>query len=146
MTQNKDPFQLHPRLAQDCAFIADLPLCRLLLMNDSLYPWCILVPRVADITDLYELADGDQQQLLRESSFLSRCLMSLFNGHKMNVAALGNVVPQLHVHHIVRQTTDAAWPLPVWGQQAAVPYAAEQLANRIDAIGAAMESIRNRPE
>jgi diadenosine tetraphosphate (Ap4A) HIT family hydrolase len=138
MAQSNDPFQLHPRLAQDCAFITDLPLSTLLLMNDSLYPWCILVPRVAGICDLHELDEGNQRQLLRESSLLSRCLMTLFNGHKMNVAALGNVVPQLHVHHIVRQTTDAAWPLPVWGQQAAMPYSAEQLANRIEAIATAI--------
>lgn len=145
MTTSEDSFQLHPQLAQDCAFITDLQLCTLLLMNDSLYPWCILVPRVAGVSDLHELSDGDQRQLLEESSQLSRCLMSLFSGHKMNVAALGNVVPQLHVHHIVRQTSDAAWPKPVWGQQAAEPYPAEQLVARVEAIAAAMAGDKPRP-
>lgn len=116
---NADPqqgFELHPRLAADCHVLCDLPLCRLLLMNDAQYPWCILVPRRADAREIHELADADQQQLLRESVQLGRALMQAFGGRKLNVAALGNMVPQLHVHHIVRFEHDPAWPAPVWGK------------------------------
>ncbi len=116
-------FELDPRLESDCYYVTDLELCRLLLMNNSLYPWCILVPMRANIKDIYELEAADQQQLIRESSRLSEVMMQLFPGEKMNVAALGNVVPQLHIHHIVRRTTDNAWPAPVWGHEPAIPYA-----------------------
>tara|TARA_R110002094_G_scaffold175096_1_gene155656 strand:- start:1 stop:432 length:432 start_codon:yes stop_codon:yes gene_type:complete len=120
-------FQLHPQLANDCFVIADLPLSQLLLCNDSAYPWFILVPKVDDIQDVYQLDWQQQQQLLNESSMLSEILMQEFNGDKMNVAALGNVVPQLHMHHIVRFKNDACWPKPIWGQQALTPYSDEAL-------------------
>ena len=93
-------FELHPRLRQDCIQLGDMALCRLLLMNDSRYPWFILVPRRPDVTEICRLAESDQVQLLRESSHLSRHLLEWFQGHKLNIAALGNLVPQLHVHHI----------------------------------------------
>lgn len=115
-------FELHPRLAADCFALAELPLSRLLLMNDAQYPWCILVPRRAGIREIYELSDNDQLALLRESSMLGRALMQAFAGSKLNVAALGNVVPQLHVHHIVRYENDPTWPAPVWGRHPARPY------------------------
>ncbi len=115
-------FALHPQLAQDCLFVTDLELCQVLLMNDSNYPWCILVPRVNDIREVYELSADNQQILARESAQLARAMMELFAGHKMNVAALGNMVPQLHIHHIVRKRDDLAWPKPVWGIVPAVPY------------------------
>lgn len=120
-------FQLHPRLRQDCIEVGDLPLCRLLLMNDRRYPWCILVPAREDVTEIHQLDDADQIQLVRESSLLSRYLSRTFEAHKMNVAALGNLVPQLHVHHVVRQPDDPAWPGPVWGQGVAVSYTANEL-------------------
>ena len=123
------PFKLHPQLAQDCFELAELPLCKLLLCNDSVYPWFILVPKVQDITDIYQLDWQQQQQLLNESSLLSELLMQVFSGDKMNVAALGNVVEQLHVHHVVRYKTDVSWPKPIWGQQPLTPYAAEALAS-----------------
>lgn len=116
------PFELHPRLAQDCFVLADLALSRLLLMNDARYPWCILVPRAAGVREIHELGEADQMQLLRESSSLGRALMRAFAGDKLNVAALGNLVPQLHLHHIVRFRGDAAWPAPVWGRHPAQPY------------------------
>lgn len=116
-------FILHPRLAADCHVLGELPLCRLLLMNDANYPWCILVPRRAGIREIYELGEDDQLALLRESSMLGRALMLAFGGTKLNVAALGNMVPQLHVHHIVRYEGDPAWPGPVWGRHPARPYA-----------------------
>jgi len=108
-------FELHPLLVKDCIEIMDLPLSRILLMNDKSYPWLILVPRVSDVTDIYQLEWEDQQQLLNESSMISEVMMQLFDGKKMNVAALGNICPQLHVHHIVRKEGDNAWPAPVWG-------------------------------
>ncbi len=115
-------FELHPRLAADSFPLADLPLSRLLLMNDAQYPWCILVPRRAGIREIYELSEGDQLALLRESSMLGRALMQAFAGTKLNIAALGNMVPQLHVHHIVRYENDPAWPAPVWGRHPVRPY------------------------
>ena len=120
-------FKLHPRLDQDCHHITDLQLSRLLLMNNSDYPWCILVPRVADIREIYQLNKSQQQILMAESSLLSQVMMDLFAGEKMNVAALGNMVPQLHVHHIVRNSTDRAWPNPVWGHAEPTVYSKEKL-------------------
>ncbi len=122
-----EQFTLHPQLANDCFEIAELPLCKLLLCNDSAYPWFILVPRVEDITDIYQLDWQQQQQLLNESSLLSELLMQAFAGDKMNVAALGNVVEQLHVHHVVRFKKDVSWPKPIWGQQPLTPYTEDEL-------------------
>jgi len=121
-------FTLHPRLAADTLTIGELPLCRLLLMNDASYPWCILVPRRADITEIYQLSADEQHQLTSESSLLAATLAELFQADKLNIAALGNMVPQLHLHHIVRYRTDPAWPAPVWGHRPAVPYTAEMAA------------------
>lgn len=121
------PFCLHPQLANDCYELATFPLCKLLLCNDSAYPWFILVPKVNNISDIYQLDWQQQQQLLNESSLLSELLMQVFGGDKMNVAALGNVVEQLHVHHVVRYKTDASWPKPIWGQQPLTPYADDEL-------------------
>ena len=120
-------FTLHPQLAHDCFELADFPLCKLLLCNDSAYPWFILVPKVSDIKDVYQLDWQQQQQLLNESSLLSELVMQVFDGDKMNVAALGNVVEQLHVHHVVRYKTDVSWPKPIWGQQALTPYTEVEL-------------------
>lgn len=119
-------FALHPRLAADTFTLGDLPLCRLLLMNDAQYPWCILVPRRDNAREIYRLDEADQLQLLRESAQLSRALMAAFAGHKLNVAALGNVVPQLHLHHIARYPGDPAWPGPVWGRHPPRPYTPEE--------------------
>ena len=120
-------FTLHRQLANDCIVLEDLPLSRLLLCNDSAFPWFILVPRLSDVQDIYQLTWQDQQQLLNESSLLSELLMQEFSGDKMNVAALGNVVPQLHIHHIVRFKNDPCWPKPIWGQQALIPYKEAEL-------------------
>ncbi|MGQ0621809.1 MAG: HIT domain-containing protein [Panacagrimonas sp.] len=115
-------FELHPQLAKDTFILADLTLSRLLLMNDAQYPWCILVPRTNGVREIHDLCESDQAQLLRESVGLGRAMMSAFDGDKLNVAALGNVVPQLHVHHIVRFRMDPTWPAPVWGRHPAQPY------------------------
>jgi diadenosine tetraphosphate (Ap4A) HIT family hydrolase len=120
-------FLLHPQLVQDTIELADFPLCKLLLCNDSAYPWFILVPKVANTSEIYQLDWQQQQQLLNESSLLSELLMQVFAGDKMNVAALGNMVEQLHVHHVVRFKTDSQWPKPIWGQQAAKPYSEAEI-------------------
>jgi len=135
MTEQKaEIFTLHPQLAKDCFELADLPLCKLLLCNDSAYPWFILVPKVNDITDIYQLDWQQQQQLLNESSLLSELVMQAFAGDKMNVAALGNVVEQLHVHHVVRYKNDVSWPKPIWGQQPLTPYTEVELAALKDKV------------
>lgn len=115
-------FKLHPQLEKDCITLGNLPLCRLLLMNDTHYPWCILVPQRDNKTEIHQLDDNDQQQLWLESRLLSEFMLHQFQGDKMNIAALGNVVSQLHIHHIVRFHDDAAWPKPVWGVHTAVAY------------------------
>ncbi|MBA6232002.1 MULTISPECIES: HIT domain-containing protein [unclassified Colwellia] len=120
-------FQLHALLKRDAIELLELPLSTLLLMNDSNYPWFVLVPRVDDVQDIYQLDWQQQQQFLNESSLLSEILMQLFNGTKMNVAALGNICPQLHVHHIVRFADDIAWPKPVWGEFAMKAYTDSEL-------------------
>lgn len=123
-------FVLHPRLAQDCIAIGYFELSRLLMMNDAHYPWFILVPQRAEISEIYQLSDVDQQQLLKESDALSRGLMRAFSGDKLNLAALGNVVPQLHIHHVVRYRDDPAWPAPIWGAVAPQALSAEQQQER----------------
>lgn len=121
-------FALDSRLQQDTLTIGDFPLCRLLLSNDSNYPWFILVPRREDISELFQLDVADQQQLWQETTALAEVLKDLFDADKMNVATLGNVVSQMHMHVIVRKQGDAAWPAPVWGKHPAKPYSAEQVA------------------
>ncbi|KIH75649.1 Diadenosine tetraphosphate (Ap4A) hydrolase [Geoalkalibacter ferrihydriticus] len=128
-------FQLHPQLEADTIMLGDFPLCRLLLMNDAAYPWFILVPRRTDIREIYELDDADQAALLQESSFLARRLTAVFAADKINIAALGNLVPQLHVHHIVRYRNDAVWPAPVWGQAPARAYTPRELAAMLLKVG-----------
>ena len=121
-------FSLHPRLQQDCIELGRFSLCRVLLLNDARYPWCILVPEREGVREIHDLEVEDQHQLLTESVQLSRFLAETFQADKMNVAALGNLVPQLHLHHIVRYRTDAAWPGPVWGALPPEPYDDEALA------------------
>jgi len=115
-------FELHPRLAQDAFELGDFPLCRLLLMNDSTYPWFVMVPMREQLREIYHLNEEDRYQLIYESCLLSGVLDEVFQADKLNVAALGNMVPQLHIHHIVRYTTDPAWPHPIWGKAAADHY------------------------
>jgi diadenosine tetraphosphate (Ap4A) HIT family hydrolase len=120
-------FELHPRLEEETLVIGDFPLSRLLLMNDANYPWFILVPRRAGIHEIFELGHDDQFQLLKESSQLAMVLARIFEADKLNIAALGNMVPQLHIHHIVRYRSDQAWPKPVWGLFPAQPYSTRAL-------------------
>ena len=118
---------IHSQLSADCIALGRFSLCHLLLMNDSNYPWFILVPDRDDIGEIYQLDAADREQLLDESCRFSEFIMSAFEGDKLNVAALGNQVPQLHLHHIVRYTTDPAWPTPVWGKFPALPYTDQAL-------------------
>ncbi|MFK8067313.1 MAG: HIT domain-containing protein [Gammaproteobacteria bacterium] len=132
-------FKLHPQLAADCFDLGELKLCRLLLMNDNRYPWIILVPQRNNITEIFQLAESDQIQLAKESIYLSRKMADVFSADKMNVAALGNVVSQLHIHHVVRYETDTAWPAPIWGLGEAIEYEVE----KFDLIKSKVESIFN---
>lgn len=118
--------QLHDQLKKDCFVLGEFKLCSLLLLNDANYPWFILVPMREQVTEIHQLSEQDQLQLLQESICFSRCLEDVFKPDKLNIAALGNVVPQLHIHHIARYTTDACWPAPVWGAVQAVPYGDDQ--------------------
>ena len=127
MKNTDTSFSLAPELQRDCIELADWPLCKVLLMNDSQYPWFILVPRVADVKEIIDLSEELQITLLQESGKLSKLLQQVFSPDKLNIAALGNMVPLLHVHHIARFTTDPAWPAPIWGKLPAVPYSDEQI-------------------
>lgn len=120
-------FALDQRLQQDTLTLGDFPLCRLLLSNDSNYPWFILVPRIDGISEVFQLDVADQQVLWQETTALAQLLNEGLGADKMNIGALGNVVSQLHVHVIVRKRDDAAWPAPVWGKHPALPYTPEQM-------------------
>ena len=115
-------FELHPRLAADTVFIADWSLSRVLLMNDARYPWIILVPRRVGIVELFDLSGDEQAALIVETSHAEKALKTLSGAVKMNIGALGNVVPQFHMHIVARKDGDFAWPGPVWGKGEAVAY------------------------
>ncbi|QEQ96994.1 HIT family protein [Neptunomonas concharum] len=132
-------FELDARLANDCIVLGDFPLSRLLLMNDSQYPWFILVPRRAGSTEIYHLSEADRTQLMAESADLAETIADSFRAKKMNIANLGNIVPQLHIHHIARTENDPAWPGPVWDKLPAVPYTPE----RIEEIRLKINSMLN---
>jgi len=119
---------LHPALAADCIRLGRFGLCHLLLMNDRSYPWFILVPDRDDVREIIDLDPADRRQLLDESCRLSAFLVQTYTGDKLNVAAIGNLVPQLHLHHVVRFTSDRAWPLPVWGRFPADAYGEPEVA------------------
>lgn len=118
----ESPFSLHPQLAADTVPVGDLALTRVLLANDANFPWLILVPRRAGITELIDLTAADRRQLTTETDAAARALKSITECDKLNVAALGNVVAQLHVHVIGRRHSDKAWPKPVWGAAPATAY------------------------
>ena len=119
---------LHPQLAQDTVPVGDLPLARVLLANDANYPWLILVPRLPGLVELIDLEENAQIQLLGEIAAAARALKRITECDKLNIAALGNQVPQLHVHVIARRRNDAAWPKPVWGMKPALAYTESQRA------------------
>ncbi|MBX6421452.1 MAG: HIT domain-containing protein [Nevskia sp.] len=139
-------FVLPAPLAADGIRVGATPLCELLLMNDAQYPWFVLVPRRAGVREIYQLEDADQLQLLRESVRLSRALMQAYGGDKLNVAALGNLVPQLHVHHVVRYRGDPAWPAPVWGRHPMRPYTVPERAARLAALAKLLPDWLGAPD
>ncbi|PSV13755.1 HIT domain-containing protein [Photobacterium leiognathi] len=107
-------FTLHPRLESDTTVLGDFPLSRVLLSKEALGPWIILVPRVDELREIHHLPEQDQVQLMRESSAVATLLENDYQAEKINVGALGNLVPQLHLHHIARFSNDIAWPGPIW--------------------------------
>lgn len=129
-------FELDVRLAADTFVLGSTSLSRVLLMNDARFPWLILVPERADVSEPFDLSEADQEQLWQESMRLGGAMKAHFAADKINVAALGNQVAQLHVHHIARFQVDAAWPGPVWGVGRAVPYEAA-------AVQALMHELRS---
>ncbi len=132
-------FKLDERLLKDTVALGDLALCRVLLMNDSRYPWLILVPRCADMSEVFQLSAAEQQQLWQETSHVGQVLKDVFQADKINIATLGNVVKQLHMHVVVRMQDDAAWPAPVWGNGAAQAYTGEALAAMLARLQAAFD-------
>jgi diadenosine tetraphosphate (Ap4A) HIT family hydrolase len=131
-------FTLDARLAADTHSVGDLEFSRVLLMNDARFPWLILVPRRAGLRELIQLPRDEQHALLDEINRCAHVLHALEKPDKLNIAALGNVVAQLHVHLIARFTTDAAWPRPVWGCGEPAPYAAAALRMRLAALRSAL--------
>lgn len=103
-------------------------------MNDSQYPWFILVPRRDNIKEIYQLSGMDRQQLMNESCMLAEVINNLYRPDKLNIAAIGNLVPQLHLHHVARYQTDKAWPAPIWGKFANVPYVGDLPKQRISQV------------
>ena len=134
-------FELDPRLEADTLPLADLPLCRALLMNDARYPWVVLVPRVASVSEVFELSEEEQAQLWREATRLGAAMKEAFQGDKLNIATLGNVVSQLHIHLVVRFTDDASWPAPVWGNGTPKPYGLAQQGERREQLLAHIEGL-----
>jgi len=135
---NDVAFQLDARLAGDTHTVGDLGMSRLLLMDDARWPWLILVPRRAGLRELIELERDAQHALLEEINACAHVLHALDKPDKLNIATLGNVVPQLHVHVIARHVGDAAWPRPVWGAGTREPYAAAACAARLAALRTAL--------
>lgn len=120
-------FSLDPRLQQDTHWVGDFDLSHVLLMNDARYPWLILVPQVPDVTEWIDLSSQQREQLCQESLRVSERMKARWPAGKLNIGALGNVVAQLHIHHISRNASDPAWPGPVWGHSPAEPHAEEEL-------------------
>lgn len=127
-------FELHEQLKKDTVIVGRFELSLLLLHRDSQYPWLILVPQRQDLTEIHHLGADDRQQLMAESCQLAEVMVDLFSPRKMNIAALGNMVPQLHIHHIARFEKDPAWPHPVWGRVAPVPYTDTMLFERLQLL------------
>ena len=131
-------FQLHKRLQADTVLVAEFPLSLVLLSKDANYPWIILVPKRQNIEEIYQLDIEDRQQLLHESCVLAETMTALFNPDKLNIATIGNMVPQLHMHHVARFNNDGAWPGPIWGAQPAASYSNDKLASLVAELQAAL--------
>ncbi|MET0330533.1 MAG: HIT family protein [Dyella sp.] len=138
---NKPAFKLDSRLEADSVFVAQLTLCELRLMNDQRFPWLLLVPRRAGMSEIAELDDTDQPLLWREVNRAAAALRACAPCDKLNLGALGNIVRQLHLHVVARREGDAAWPGPVWGSGAAQPYPPDQRQQLIEALRAQLPSL-----
>lgn len=128
------PWTLHPQLTKDTINVGDLPLSRVLVINDANYPWLLLVPRRNGVSEIIDLDEVEQAQLWTEIARTGRALKAITECDKLNIAALGNVVPQLHVHVIARRRSDAAWPKPVWGTVPPLDHDRGELERFIDAL------------
>jgi diadenosine tetraphosphate (Ap4A) HIT family hydrolase len=126
-----NPWQLDPQLASDSHPVARTALCEIRLMDDANYPWLIVIPRVDGARELFDLDAAQRTQLIEDVTLAGTALNALFTPDKLNVAALGNLVPQLHVHVVARHVDDPAWPAPVWGRVQAQPYSPEALTARM---------------
>lgn len=131
---------IDPRLLVNSHRISELALSELLLMDDARFPWLILVPRIAGAREFIDLDAGDQLLLHNEISLVARSLERLYKPEKLNIASLGNIVPQLHIHVIARHSGDAAWPDPVWNFGEREPYSADARQQRIDELRIGMAS------
>jgi diadenosine tetraphosphate (Ap4A) HIT family hydrolase len=131
---NLDGWSLHPQLERDTILLGDMALSRVLIIKDANYPWLLLVPRRPGIVEIIDLNEVEQAQLMVEVSRVGRVLKAVTQCDKLNIAALGNAVPQLHVHLIARRKTDAAWPKPVWGAVAPLTHDAAELDRFMDAM------------
>lgn len=132
-------FVLDERLQADTVSIGALPLCEIRMMNDQQFPWLVLVPAINGVTEVYNLSEAQQRQLWQECTQIGQRLMAGFAGGKLNIATLGNVVAQLHVHVIVRFESDVAWPAPVWGKQPVVKFSNDELQQRVAKIKAMLQ-------
>lgn len=134
-------FEPDTRLVEDSYPVTELPLCQLRLMNDARFPWLLLIPRRPGVSEIFELDEADQQQLWREAGRIGQALKTCLGGDKLNIASLGNKVPQLHVHVIVRRHDDAAWPGPVWGHGESEAYDLNRLADMRARLLAQIEAL-----
>ena len=134
-------FALDPQLERDTAMVGDLPLSRVLLMNDAGFPWLIAVPRHAGAVEIFDLGTAERAQLMGELALLAQLLKDLTGCDKINIAAIGNVVSQLHVHIVARRRDDPLWPRPVWGAQPPRPYEAAERDRLIEAIRRKIELV-----
>ncbi len=139
-------FELHPQLQSDTVALGNFPLSLVLLSKDANYPWCLLVPRRTDMREIHHLEAEDRIQLMRESCHLAEVMVALFSPDKMNVAALGNQVPQLHLHHVARYTNDPAWPNPIWGVVPAITYTDRELTDRVSRLRSALAGTDFEPD
>jgi len=135
------PFTLHPRLTDDTVTVGRFPAVQVLLHRDARYPWVILVPEVEGVREIHELSHEARHALLEHSCGVAETMQHHFGANKMNVAALGNMVPQLHVHHVARFEGDDAWPGAIWGAHPPLEYASEALEARRGELRAAFAAL-----
>ncbi|WCN13806.1 HIT domain-containing protein [Marinomonas mediterranea] len=133
-------FELDERLTNDSVLVGHLSLCELRVINDAQFPWFILVPTRAGISEIYQLTEEDRASLMAESCLLAEAMHDSFSADKLNIAAIGNKVSQLHLHHVARFESDACWPEPIWGKLPSIPYEESELANILQKIRTLLES------